>query len=74
MLGLAYAAGSRELFIPVQDVFGWPDRVNVPGTVGVHNWTWRLPWFVDDLPEIDEARERARFCRDAARRTGRGPE
>ena len=40
---------SDELFLPVQDLFGWPDRVNVPGTVGPENWTWALPWPVERL-------------------------
>jgi hypothetical protein len=46
---MAYQSGSNELFLPVQDVFGWTDRVNVPATIGDHNWTWKLPWHVDKL-------------------------
>jgi 4-alpha-glucanotransferase len=45
----------------VQDLFGWDDRVNVPGTVGEHNWTWRLPWPVDRLVNTPEAVDRAAF-------------
>lgn len=42
--------GAAELVVlPIQDVFGWRDRINVPGTVSDDNWTWRLPWPVDDL-------------------------
>ena len=33
MLELAYRAGSDDLFLPIQDVFGWRDRINTPGTV-----------------------------------------
>ena len=51
LLELACSAASRELFVAVQDLFGWDDRVNVPGTVGAHNWTWRMPWPVDRLDE-----------------------
>jgi 4-alpha-glucanotransferase len=61
LLDLAASAGSEELFIAIQDVFGWRDRINVPATVGEHNWTWRLPWPVDALDEIDVAKERAQF-------------
>ena len=44
LLELAFRSGSDEVFVPVQDVFGWRDRINTPATVGDHNWTWRLPW------------------------------
>ncbi len=76
-LSVAYGSGSDEIFVPVQDVFGWTDRVNVPGTFGDHNWTWRLPWPVDDLPLVPAAQERARFCLHLANTTlrtrGLGP-
>jgi 4-alpha-glucanotransferase len=70
-LHVAYGSGSDELFVPLQDVFGWTDRINVPGTIGDHNWTWRLPWPVDHLAEAPAARERADFCRRAAHATRR---
>ena len=56
-------AGSDQAFIPMQDVFGWPDRINTPATVGDHNWTWRLPWPIDTWATVPEAVERAAFCR-----------
>ena len=37
------------LILPIQDVFGWRDRINQPATVGDANWTWRLPWPGDRL-------------------------
>ena len=61
-LAAAYSSGSDEMFIPVQDVFGWSDRINIPATVGDHNWTWRLPFLVDRLDENAQARERASSC------------
>ena len=60
-LTAAYGSGSDELFIPVQDLFGWTDRINIPATIGDHNWTWRLPWRVDQLAHEPLAQERARF-------------
>ena len=66
LLRLLYGSRSRELLVPVQDVFGWQERINVPGTVGEHNWTWRLPWPVDALSSVPEAIERAGFCRRLA--------
>jgi 4-alpha-glucanotransferase len=52
-------AGSRLTIIPLQDVFGWRDRINTPGQVDADNWTWRMPWRVDQLVTVPEARNRA---------------
>jgi 4-alpha-glucanotransferase len=71
LLELAYRTASSELFIPVQDVFGWPDRINTPASISEDNWTWRLPWPVDRLATTPEAAERARFCRELAKWSGR---
>lgn len=73
LLRAAYRSGSSELFLPFQDLFGWADRVNVPGTVGPHNWTWCLPWPVERLDDQPETRARAAFLRNLAGETGRGP-
>ncbi len=67
-----FAAGSGTLLLPVQDVFGWRDRVNTPAVVDDVNWTWRLPWPVDDLMTETSAVERAGFLRALAGRYGRG--
>lgn len=72
LLEVAYRAGSNDLFVPVQDLFGWRDRINVPGTVGPHNWTWALPWPVDRLLDSPEGQDRAAFLRGLARVTDRG--
>ena len=40
----ALAPSSSDLLIlPMQDIFGWRDRINLPGPVGGDNWTWRSP-------------------------------
>jgi 4-alpha-glucanotransferase len=70
-LELACESGSSELLIPIQDLFGWSERINVPGTVTSANWTWRLPWPVDRLGEVAEAAERAGFFRTLAVRSRR---
>jgi 4-alpha-glucanotransferase len=49
MLEVLYASGSDLLLLPIQDLFGWRDRINQPATVGSENWTWRLPWPSDRL-------------------------
>jgi 4-alpha-glucanotransferase len=71
ILETAYGAGSDDVFMPVQDVFGWSDRINTPATVGSDNWTWRLPWAVDALAGVPEVAERAAWCRAAAARSDR---
>ncbi len=71
LLELLFASGSDLLILPVQDVFGWRDRINVPATVGADNWTWRLPWDADRLRDQPEARERAAALRNWSRRHGR---
>jgi 4-alpha-glucanotransferase len=49
LIELVFSAASEEVFLPIQDILGWPDRINTPGTVGAHNWTWKLPWQVDQV-------------------------
>ncbi len=56
MLETVWGAGSIELLVPIQDVFGWRDRINTPATVTDRNWTWRLPWPVNRLDDVPEAR------------------
>jgi 4-alpha-glucanotransferase len=62
ILALMFQAGSDDLFLPMQDVFGWFDRINIPATVGDQNWTWKLPWPVDELGRIVEAVSVAQRC------------
>lgn len=71
ILGLAYHAGSDLLLLPVQDAFGWRDRINTPATVGDDNWTWRMPIAVDALMTNPEALERAERLRQFADESGR---
>jgi 4-alpha-glucanotransferase len=66
-----FAAGSDVLLLPVQDIFGWRDRINTPAVVDDINWTWRLPWPVEDLLSEPIALERAAFLRALAERSSR---
>jgi 4-alpha-glucanotransferase len=70
-LDTAFSAGSDDMFMPMQDLFGWRDRINTPATVGDENWTWRLPWPIDRWSSVPEAQERATWSRAAAVRHGR---
>ena len=64
LLEALFSSASDVLLLPVQDVFGWRDRINVPATANADNWTFRLPWPCDRLDDIPEARERQARLRD----------
>jgi 4-alpha-glucanotransferase len=42
----AWATGARLAIAPLQDVLGLgaDARMNTPGTMGPHNWSWRVRW------------------------------
>jgi 4-alpha-glucanotransferase len=71
LLGTLLESGSDLVIFPLQDIFGWRDRINVPATVGPHNWSWASPIPVDRLLDDPEGHERADTLRamiDASQR------
>jgi 4-alpha-glucanotransferase len=72
LLETLFMSGSDLLILPMQDVFGWRDRINLPATVGDSNWTWRLPWPVDAVRTHQEANERSRRLAEWAWKSNRG--
>lgn len=64
-------AGSVAVLLPIQDVFGWKGQINSPGTIGPHNWTWRMPVAVETLDSDPSLRHRGELLRELVRRTGR---
>jgi 4-alpha-glucanotransferase len=71
ILQVLYASGSDIVLLPMNDIFGWRDRINTPAVISDRNWTWRLPWPVDDLSREPQARERAAFVRRLTEKYGR---
>ena len=71
LLELLYTSGSDLLLLPIQDVFGWSERINIPATVGADNWTWRLPLTTAELADHPEARARTTFLHGLASESGR---
>ena len=71
LLEALFASGSNIVILPVQDVFGWRDRINQPATIGEDNWTWRLPWPSDRLQTEPQAIAVANQLREWAKRHGR---
>ena len=70
LLTAIFRARSGIVMVPLQDVFGWRERVNTPASVGHQNWSWRMPWPADGLTTSSDAQERAAFLRRLTRRTG----
>jgi 4-alpha-glucanotransferase len=64
LLDSLFRSGSDLLILPIQDVFGWRDRINQPATVGDENWTWRLPWPSDRMPNEPAAMAVARQLKE----------
>lgn len=64
-------AGSALTLIPLQDVFGWPDRINVPSVVADTNWTWKVPRPVDTWLDWDVSIARLDRLREMTQAAGR---
>ncbi len=71
LLGLLLAAGSDLALVLVTELVGVTDRINLPGTVGDHNWTYRLPAPVAELARDPALRARFARLREMAARAGR---
>jgi 4-alpha-glucanotransferase len=71
LLETLFAAGSRLLILPIQDILGSRDRINTPSLVNDWNWTWRLPRPVEDLKTDPGGIERAALLRELSRKHGR---
>ena len=71
ILAALYASPSRMVMIPIQDLFGWRERINLPGTVGPANWSWRLPFAIEDIPQDPALAARLAELRAMAIRAGR---
>ena len=72
LLNGLYRAGSRLLILPFMDAYGGRERINVPATVQDGNWTYRVPWMVDELFGGAGARLAAQL-RELARASDRLP-
>jgi len=71
LLDALYGAGSELTLLPIQDLWGVKDRINVPGIVGQMNWSWRLPMTIDELRRDERIARRMIAARDIAKRRGR---
>jgi isoamylase len=68
LLGVLYRSPSQLVIVPFPDLFGQREQLNVPGTVGETNWSYRLPVDVGQLEGDGEASARlSRLARDSGR-------
>jgi 4-alpha-glucanotransferase len=71
ILEAVYASPGQLAIIPLQDLFGWKDRINVPGTVDSRNWRWRLPFDPSGLKNDPTLRARIDKIRALTIQAGR---
>lgn len=71
LLGRLYESGSRYVVIPIQDFFGWNERINRPATIGPENWSFRLPVKLADLTSTPGLIEESRLLRERIDAAGR---
>ena len=67
-----YNSGSNLTLLPIQDAFGWRDRINLPATINDANWTFVLPWPTDTMHTQPDAIQCANRLAQWTNRTGRG--
>jgi 4-alpha-glucanotransferase len=66
ILRTLYAAPSIVTVLPIQDLFGWSARINLPGTVSESNWTYRLPIPFERMAGSHAIQSRARDLKEIA--------
>lgn len=70
ILDRLFGSGSGLVILPVQDVFGREEQINIPATVGPHNWTYRIPGTIDELSQ-PPFEAKGRTVRDLLEKHGR---
>jgi 4-alpha-glucanotransferase len=64
-------SGSALTLAQAQELLDYPERINLPGSVGPHNWTYRLPRPLELLSTDESIRERFARLRRLVQETGR---
>lgn len=72
LLAAAENASSNLCIIPWGDLFGETTRVNLPGTMGDHNWSYRMRTSVESLLQEPETRQAAEQLAKLTVAGGRG--
>lgn len=53
-----FATNSQFVALQITEFLGLDNRFNTPSTVGSHNWTYRIPYTVKDLVDLESLSER----------------
>lgn len=65
----------RLVLLSLEDIFGWPDQQNLPGTKDEYpNWRLKLPLFLEDIAKAPEPQQAAEIMRRCQRGGSRGKE
>src|SRR5262249_7012346 len=70
LLAGVYSAASHLIVLPFIDAYAGRERINVPSTVDDTNWTYRIPWTLEELSGEPGAALASRL-RGLARASGR---
>ena len=70
LLRVLYQSGSNLCLLPLQDLLGHREQVNIPGSVNDRNWTYRMPMTVHSLGADQATTERLHRLADEGRRLG----
>jgi 4-alpha-glucanotransferase len=68
LLRVLYQSASDLCLLPIQDLLGTREQVNVPGTVNEHNWTYRMATTIENLAADRSVNERLLRLATEARR------
>jgi 4-alpha-glucanotransferase len=71
LLKMLFKSGSSLTLTLVQELLGETARINTPGTVGVENWTYRLPKPIEDLEKDPVVNARLETIRHMVKEGGR---
>jgi 4-alpha-glucanotransferase len=64
-------SGSALALVLAQEIVGDEARINLPGTVGAHNWAYRLPATFDEMQNDGRIVHRMRVLAELAKEGGR---
>ncbi|MCG2725516.1 MAG: 4-alpha-glucanotransferase [Elusimicrobia bacterium] len=51
-------ARSAIVILPMQDILGTDERVNIPNTMGSHNWSYRFPVDIESVTQNEKISEK----------------
>ncbi len=68
IIDLLLGSGSQLVIFPIQDIFLESTQINIPGTVGRDNWSYRLPIDFLSLDKISPYREKLAFLKASIKR------